>query len=131
MKPKTSASILILALFTVLASLYLTSCTTIQRQALLADSKHVLGKLVVSELQSLVSAELGGGDFAHAAAAGAWSAVDAGDIAQFINDATGDRAPSLADAAATAAYDAVKNGADTRTAVNAVASAISAAAFAK
>jgi hypothetical protein len=131
MKTKTSATVIFLALFAVLASLYLTSCTTIQRQALLADSKHVLGKLAVAELQALVASELGDKDFAHAAAAGAWSAVDAGDVAQFINDATGDRAPQLADAAATAAYDAVKNGTDTRTAVNAVASAISAAAFAK
>jgi hypothetical protein len=92
---------------------------------------RILGNIAVGQLQALVSAELNDTDYKHAAAAAAWSAVDASDIAELINDATGHKAPALAAAASNIAYDSLQNGVSKDKTFDAIASAISAAAFAK
>tara|TARA_R110000868_G_scaffold177691_7_gene416702 strand:- start:858 stop:1601 length:744 start_codon:yes stop_codon:yes gene_type:complete len=100
--------------------------------ALTADAVKILGKIAVGQIKALATAELGGNsDYAHSAAAAAWSSVDAHDLADLINDATGHKAPALAAAASNIALDAVENGFSKDKAISAVASAISASAFVK
>lgn len=136
--PRRAAAEIIYAAFAVAAVFYLTSCSawqgaqravTISR--LETSACKILGKIAVGELRALASSELGGGDYAHSAAAAAWSSVDAGDLADLINSATDDKAKGLASAASSIAFQALEKGANKQDVFNAVASAISAQAFAK
>lgn len=128
--------ILIAALITCTA---LTGCTTWtnppERQAavsaLTKSATRIIGNIAVGQLKALVSAELNDTDYAHAAADAAWRSVDARDIAELINTATGNKAPALAAAASNIAYDSLANGATKSSTFDAIASAISAAAFAQ
>lgn len=96
--------------------------------ALKADAIGILGKVAVAELANLAQQQLAP-EMMHSAAAAVWSAVDAGDIARLVNDATGNAAPALAQKAGALAQQAIAGGAKPQAAFNAIASAVSAAAF--
>jgi len=92
------------------------------------DAATILGKIAVAELRGLVADNLGS-DYGHAAAQAAWGAVDVADIGQLVRDATGH--PIAARAVQTIAAEALATHHVTKaTVINAVATALSEAAFA-
>ncbi len=92
------------------------------------DAGAILGKIAVAELRGLVADNLGG-DYGHAAAQAAWSAVDVADIGQLVRDATGH--PAAAKAVESIAAEALATHRVSKaTVINAVATALSEAAFA-
>jgi hypothetical protein len=92
------------------------------------DAATILGKIAVAELRGLVADNLGS-DYGHAAAAAAWGAVDVADIGQLVRSATGH--PVAAKAVETIAAEALATHRVTKaTVINAVATALSEAAFA-
>ena len=92
------------------------------------DAATILGKIAVAELRGLVADNLGS-DYGHAAAQAAWGAVDVADIGQLVRDATGH--PIAARAVQTIAAEALATHRVTKaTVINAVATALSEAAFA-
>ena len=92
------------------------------------DAGAILGKIAVAELRGLVADTLGS-DYGHAAAAAAWGAVDIADIGQLVRSATGH--PAAAKAVESIAAEALANGSVSKsTVINAVATALSEAAFA-
>jgi len=92
------------------------------------DAATILGKIAVAELRGLVADNLGS-DYGHAAAQAAWGAADVADIGQLVRDATGH--PIAAQAVQTIAAEALATHHVTKaTVINAVAAALSEAAFA-
>lgn len=106
----------------------LAGCAGTNWPAVRRDAGAILGKIAVAELRGLVADNLGS-DYGHAAAAAAWSAVDIADIGQLVRDATGH--PIAAKAVQTIAAEALAKGSVSKsTVINAVAAALSEAAFA-
>ena len=106
----------------------LTGCAGTNWPAVRRDAAAILGKVAVAQLRTLVSGNLGS-DYGHVAAQAAWGAVDVADIGQLVRSATG--RPIAAKAVETIAAEALAKGTVSKgTVINAVASALSAAAFA-
>jgi len=106
----------------------LTGCAGTNWPAVRRDAAAILGKIAVSQLRTLVAGNLGS-DYGHAAAAAAWGAVDIADIGQLVRSATGH--PSAARAVESIAAEALAKGTVSKgTVINAVATALSEAAFA-
>ena len=106
----------------------LTGCAGTDWPAVRRDAGAILGKVAVAQLRALVSGNLGS-DYGHAAAQAAWGAVDVADIGQLVRSATGH--PSAARAVESIAAEALAKGTVSKsTVINAVASALSEAAFA-
>jgi hypothetical protein len=92
------------------------------------DAAAILGKIAVAQLRTLVAGNLGS-DYGHAAAAAAWGAVDVADIGQLVRSATGH--PVAAKAVESIAAEALATHRVSKgTVINAVATALSEAAFA-
>lgn len=119
------------AILIIAGALAFAGCESAQQEALKRTAITILGKVAVAQVQAAVDTELNGGDYAHSAAGAVWTAIDANDVAQLINDATGDKAPRLAHLAGSIAVSAVQKGFSTKDVVNAVASAISASTVQK
>ncbi|MEI6130825.1 MAG: hypothetical protein WCR59_12220 [Planctomycetota bacterium] len=118
--------IILAVLATIINSL--AGCAGTNWPAVRRDAATILGKIAVAELRGLVADNLGS-DYGHAAAAAAWGAVDVADIGQLVRDATGH--PIAARAVQTIAAEALaKGGVSKGTVINAVATALSEAAFA-
>ena len=106
----------------------LTGCAGTNWPAVRRDAAAILGKVAVAQLRTLVAGNLGS-DYGHAAASAAWGAVDVADIGQLVRSATG--RPIAAKAVETIAAEALTKGTVSKgTVINAVASALSEAAFA-
>jgi len=119
--------LLILALVATLIN-SLAGCAGTDWRAVRRDAGAILGKVAVAQLRTLVAGNLGS-DYGHAAAAAAWGAVDVADIGQLVRSATGH--PAAARAVETVAAEALAKGSVSKsTVINAVASALSEAAFA-
>lgn len=119
-----------LLLLAILATILhaLTGCAGTDWPAVRRDAVTILGKVAVAELRGLVADNLGT-DYGHAAAQAAWSAVDVADIGQLVRSATGH--PIAARAVESIAAEALATHHVTKaTVINAVASALSEAAFA-
>ena len=106
----------------------LAGCAGTDWRAVRRDAGAILGKIAVAQLRTLVAGNLGS-DYGHAAAQAAWGAVDVADIGQLVRSATGHsiaaRAVESIAAEALATHHVSK-----ATVINAVASALSEAAFA-
>jgi hypothetical protein len=119
--------LLILAVITTILHA-LTGCAGTDWPAVRRDAGVILGKVAVAQLRTLVSGNLGS-DYGHAAAQAAWGAVDVADIGQLVRSATGH--PIAARTVETIAAEALAKGTVSKgTVINAVASALSEAAFA-
>lgn len=119
--------LLILAIITTILHA-LTGCAGTNWPAVRRDAAAILGKVAVAQLRTLVSGNLGS-DYGHVAAQAAWGAVDVADIGQLVRSATG--RPIAARAVETIAAEALAKGTVSKgTVINAVASALSEAAFA-
>ena len=106
----------------------LAGCASTNWPAVRRDAGVILGKVAVAQLRTLVSGNLGS-DYGHAAASAAWGAVDVADIGQLVRSATG--RPIAAKAVETIAAEALAKGTVSKgTVINAVATALSEAAFA-
>lgn len=106
----------------------LAGCAGTNWPAVRRDAAAILGKVAVAQLRTLVAGNLGS-DYGHAAAQAAWGAVDAADIGQLVRSATG--RPIAARAVETIAAEALAKGTVSKgTVINAVATALSEAAFA-
>ena len=106
----------------------LTGCAGTDWPAVRRDAGAILGKIAVAELRGLVADNLGS-DYGHAAASAAWGAVDIADIGQLVRSATGH--PVAARAVESIAAEALATHHVTKaTVINAVATALSEAAFA-
>jgi len=106
----------------------LAGCAGTDWRAVRRDAGAILGKVAVAQLRTLVAGNLGS-DYGHAAAQAAWGAVDVADIGQLVRSATGH--PVAARAVETIAAEALATHHVTKaTVINAVASALSEAAFA-
>ena len=106
----------------------LAGCAGTDWPAVRRDAGAILGKVAVAQLRTLVAGNLGS-DYGHAAASAAWGAVDVADIGQLVRSATG--RPIAAKAVETIAAEALTKGTVSKgTVINAVASALSEAAFA-
>jgi len=106
----------------------LAGCAGTNWPAVRRDAGAILGKIAVAQLRTLVAGNLGS-DYGHAAAAAAWGAVDVADIGQLVRSATGH--PVAARAVETVAAEALAKGSVSKgTVINAVATALSEAAFA-
>ena len=106
----------------------LTGCAGTDWPAVRRDAAAILGKIAVAELRGIVAGNLGS-DYGHAAAQAAWSAVDVADIGQLVRSATGH--PVAAKAVQTIAAEALATHRVSKaTVINAVATALSEAAFA-
>ena len=119
--------LLILAVITTILHA-LTGCAGTDWPAVRRDAAAILGKVAVAQLRTLVSGNLGS-DYGHAAAQAAWGAVDIADIGQLVRSATGH--PAASRAVETIAAEALAKGSVSKgTVINAVATALSEAAFA-
>ena len=119
--------LLILAVIATLINA-LAGCAGTDWPAVRRDAGAILGKVAVAQLRTLVAGNLGS-DYGHAAASAAWGAVDVADIGQLVRSATG--RPIAARAVETIAAEALAKGTVSKgTVINAVASALSEAAFA-
>ena len=119
--------LLILAVIATLINA-LAGCAGTDWPAVRRDAGAILGKVAVAQLRTLVSGNLGS-DYGHAAAQAAWGAVDVADIGQLVRSATG--RPIAARAVETIAAEALEKGTVSKgTVINAVATALSEAAFA-
>ena len=119
--------LLILAVITTILHA-LTGCAGTNWPAVRRDAGAILGKVAVAQLRTLVAGNLGS-DYGHAAAQAAWGAVDVADIGQLVRSATGH--PIAAKAMETIAAEALAKGTVSKgTVINAVATALSEAAFA-
>lgn len=119
-----------LLLLAILATILtaLTGCKTTDWPGVRRDAVNILGKVAVAGLRGIVAENLGS-DYGHSAAQAAWSAVDVADIGQLVRNATGH--PVAARAVQTIAAEALAKGAVSKgTVINAVATALSEAAFA-
>jgi hypothetical protein len=106
----------------------LAGCAGTDWRAVRRDAGAILGKIAVAQLRTLVAGNLGS-DYGHAAAQAAWGAVDVADIGQLVRSATGH--PAAARAVETIAAEALATHRVSKaTVINAVASALSEAAFA-
>jgi hypothetical protein len=106
----------------------LAGCANTNWPAVRRDAGAILGKIAVAQLRTLVAGNLGS-DYGHAAAQAAWGAVDVADIGQLVRSATGH--PVAARAVETIAAEALASHRVSKaTVINAVASALSEAAFA-
>ena len=106
----------------------LAGCAGTNWPAVRRDAATILGKIAVAQLRTLVAGNLGS-DYGHAAAQAAWGAVDVADIGQLVRSATGH--PIAARAVETIAAEAMAKGSVSKgTVINAVATALSEAAFA-
>ena len=106
----------------------LVGCANTNWPAVRRDAGAILGKVAVAQLRTLVAGNLGS-DYGHAAAQAAWGAVDVADIGQLVRSATGH--PTAARAVESIAAEALAKGTVSKaTVINAVASALSEAAFA-
>jgi len=106
----------------------LAGCAGTDWRAVRRDAGAILGKVAVGQLRTLVAGNLGS-DYGHAAAAAAWGAVDVADIGQLVRSATGH--PAAARAVESIAAEALASHRVSKaTVINAVASALSEAAFA-
>ena len=106
----------------------LAGCAGTDWRAVRRDAGAILGKVAVAQLRTLVAGNLGS-DYGHAAAQAAWGAVDVADIGQLVRSATGH--PAAARAVETIAAEALSKGSVSKgTVINAVATALSEAAFA-
>jgi len=106
----------------------LAGCASTNWPAVRRDAGAILGKVALAQLRTLVAGNLGS-DYGHAAAQAAWGAVDVADIGQLVRSATGH--PSAARAVESIAAEALAKGTVSKsTVINAVASALSEAAFA-
>jgi hypothetical protein len=106
----------------------LAGCAGTNWPAVRRDAGAILGKIAIAQLRTLVAGNLGS-DYGHAAAAAAWGAVDVADIGQLVRSATGH--PIAARAVETIAAEALAKGSVSKsTVINAVATALSEAAFA-
>jgi hypothetical protein len=106
----------------------LTGCANTDWPAVRRDAGAILGKIAVAQLRTLVAGNLGS-DYGHAAASAAWGAVDIADIGQLVRSATGHPAASRA-VESIAAEALATHHVSKSTVINAVASALSEAAFA-
>ena len=119
--------LIILALVATLINA-LSGCANTNWPAVRRDAAAILGKIAVAQLRTLVSGNLGS-DYGHAAASAAWGAVDVADIGQLVRSATGH--PVAARAVESIAAEALAKGTVSKsTVINAVATALSEAAFA-
>ena len=106
----------------------LAGCAGTDWRAVRRDAGAILGKVAVAQLRTLVAGNFGS-DYGHAAAAAAWGAVDVADIGQLVRSATGH--PAAARAVESIAAEALAKGTVSKsTVINAVATALSEAAFA-
>lgn len=106
----------------------LTGCAGTDWRAVRRDAATILGKVAVAQLRTLVAGNLGS-DYGHAAAQAAWGAVDIADIGQLVRSATGH--PIAARAVESIAAEALAtHHVSKATVINAVATALSEAAFA-
>ena len=106
----------------------LAGCAGTDWRAVRRDAGAILGKVALAQLRTLVAGNLGS-DYGHAAAQAAWGAVDVADIGQLVRSATGH--PSAARAVESIAAEALAKGTVSKsTVINAVATALSEAAFA-
>jgi len=106
----------------------LAGCAGTDWRAVRRDAGAILGKVAVAQLRTLVAGNFGS-DYGHAAAAAAWGAVDVADIGQLVRSATGH--PAAARAVESIAAEALAKGTVSKsTVINAVATALSKAAFA-
>jgi len=106
----------------------LTGCKATDWPAVRRDAGAILGKVAVAQIRTLVSGNLGS-DYGHAAAQAAWSAVDVADIGRLVSSATGH--PIASRAVESIAAEALAKGRVSKgTVINAVATALSEAAFA-
>ena len=106
----------------------LAGCAGTDWRAVRRDAGAILGKVAVAQLRTLVAGNLGS-DYGHAAAQAAWGAVDVADIGQLVRSATGH--PAAAKAVESIAAEALAKGSVSKgTVINAVATALSEAAFA-
>jgi hypothetical protein len=106
----------------------LPGCAGTDWPAVRRDAGAILGKIAVAQLRTLVAGNLGS-DYGHAAASAAWGAVDVADIGQLVRSATGH--PAAARAVEGIAAEALAKGSVSKsTVINAVATALSEAAFA-
>ena len=106
----------------------LTGCAGTDWRAVRRDAGAILGKVAMAQLRTLVAGNLGS-DYGHVAAQAAWGAVDVADIGQLVRSATGH--PAAAKAVESIAAEALAKGSVSKgTVINAVASALSEAAFA-
>ena len=106
----------------------LAGCAGTDWRAVRRDAGAILGKVAVAQLRTLVAGNLGS-DYGHAAASAAWGAVDVADIGQLVRSATGH--PAAARAVESIAAEALAKGSVRKgTVINAVATALSEAAFA-
>jgi hypothetical protein len=118
--------IILAVLATIINSL--AGCAGTDWRAVRRDAGAILGKVAVAQLRTLVAGNLGS-DYGHAAAQAAWGAVDVADIGQLVRSATGH--PVAARAVETIAAEALAKGSVSKgTVINAVATALSEAAFA-
>ncbi len=119
--------LLILALVATLLNA-LAGCAGTDWRAVRRDAATILGKVAVAQLRTLVAGNLGS-DYGHAAAQAAWGAVDIADIGQLVRSATGH--PIAARAVESIAAEALAtHHVSKATVINAVATALSEAAFA-
>ncbi len=119
--------LIILALVATLINA-LTGCAGTDWHAVRRDAGTILGKVAVAQLRTLVAGNLGS-DYGHAAAAAAWGAVDVRDIGQLVRSATGHPVASRA-VESIAAEALATHRVSKATVINAVATALSEAAFA-
>jgi len=106
----------------------LAGCAGTDWRAVRRDAGAILGKVAVAQLRTLVAGNLGS-DYGHAAAQAAWGAVDVADIGQLVRSATG--RPAAARAVESIAAEALATHRVSKaTVINAVATALSEAAFA-
>jgi hypothetical protein len=118
----------ILRILTLAIACILAGCARTDWPAVRRDAGTIIGKVAVAQLRGLVADDLGP-DYGHSAAAAAWSAVDVRDIAQLVRNATGH--PVAAQAVQSIATEALAKGSVSKsTIISAVASVLSAAAFA-
>jgi len=118
--------IILAVLATIINSL--AGCAGTDWRAVRRDAGAILGKVAVAQLRTLVAGNLGS-DYGHAAASAAWGAVDVADIGQLVRSATGH--PAAARAVESIAAEALAKGSVSKsTVINAVATALSEAAFA-
>jgi hypothetical protein len=106
----------------------LAGCAGTDWRTVRRDAATILGKVAVAQLRTLVAGNLGS-DYGHAAAQAAWGAVDVADIGQLVRSATGH--PVAARAVESIAAEALAtHHVSKATVINAVATALSEAAFA-
>jgi hypothetical protein len=118
--------IILAVLATIINSL--AGCAGTNWPAVRRDAGAILGKIAIAQLRTLVAGNLGS-DYGHAAASAAWGAVDVADIGQLVRSATGH--PAAAKAVESIAAEALAKGSVRKgTVINAVATALSEAAFA-